>query len=216
MSGMLGYTPVPLPRSRIGRAQSQAEECGGVRDENPIERFHMNILKSAAPLAILAGAMLVACSSDKTGDCPTMTGITDASVATVFKPGSAPDPSNVLFTLELTSVNGKCDMGKKERSADASLEVDFRATRPPSGAEAHYTFPYFVAVTEGSARILIKRIYSVAIAFQPGQTTVIVTDKIDSTHLEVDKGKHPYDYQILAGLQLTKPQLDYNRQHYGP
>ncbi|HEX4079213.1 MAG TPA: hypothetical protein VHX61_10115 [Rhizomicrobium sp.] len=176
----------------------------------------MNILKSATLLAILASAALVACSSDKTGDCPTITGITDASVATVFKPGSMPDPSNVLFTLELTSVSGKCDMGKKERSADASLEVDFLATRPPSGAEAHYTFPYFVAVTEGSERILVKRIYSVGIAFEAGQTTATVTDTIDSTRLVVAKGKHPYDYQILAGLQLSKSQLAYNRQHYGP
>ena len=174
----------------------------------------MKILKSAAPLAILAGATLAGCSSDKTGDCPTITGITDASVVTMFKPGSTPDPSNVVFTLELTHVNGKCDMGKKERSADASLEIGFLATRPPSGVEAHYTFPYFVAVTEGSDRILVKQTYSVAIAFAPGQTSTSITDNINSTHLEVAKGKHPYDYQILAGLQLSKSQLDYNRQHY--
>ncbi|HTT83606.1 MAG TPA: hypothetical protein VMF67_08990 [Rhizomicrobium sp.] len=176
-------------------------------------------MKTAFP-AFLAAAVLAlaACSTDKTGDCPTVTGITDASVETVFRPGTMPDPSNVLYTVELTDVRSKCDIDKKERTSDVSLNVDFRATRAPSGAEAHYTVPYFVAVTEGSARVLVKRVYSVQIDFAPGQTTATATDKVDSTHLNVAKGKHPYDYQILAGLQLTRAELDYNRQggHYGP
>jgi hypothetical protein len=170
-----------------------------------------------ASAAFTAVVFVAGCSSDKTGDCPTITGITDASVATIFRPGTMPDPANVLYTVELTGVTGQCDMGKKERSADASLQITFRATRAPSGAEAHYTIPYFVAVTEGSERILVKRNYSIAVAFEPGQTTATVSDSVDSAHLATAKDKHPYDYQILVGLQLSRAQLDYNRQggHYG-
>ncbi|HEY6578526.1 MAG TPA: hypothetical protein VIY09_04335 [Rhizomicrobium sp.] len=175
-------------------------------------------LRFEPALAALVLFTLAACSSDKTGDCPTITGITDASAETVFRPGTTPDPSNVLYTVELTSVNGKCDMGKKERSSDASLQIDFRATRAPSVVKAHYVVPYFVAITEGAARVLAKRVYSVGIDFAPGQTNAAVSDTVASTHLNVAKGKHPYDYQVLVGLQLTKSQLDYNRQggHYGP
>jgi len=169
-------------------------------------------------LAVLAALAIAGCSSDKSGDCPTMTAITDAAVQTVFRPGSAPDPANVLYTVEIAGVKGVCDMDKKARTADAGLEVTFRATRAPSGGEAHYTVPYFVAVTEGSERIMAKRIYSIAIAFAPGQTTVTLTDTVESTHLQTTKDKKPYDYQILVGLQLSKAELDYNRQsgHYGP
>lgn len=139
-------------------------------------------------------------------------------MATVFRPGATPDPANVLYTVELTGVNSKCDIDKKERTSDASLKLNFRATRAPSAVEAHYSVPYFVAVTEGSERVLVKKVYSVDIHFDPGQTTAAATDTVDSTHLQVAKGKHPYDYQILVGLQLTKAELDYNRRggHYAP
>jgi hypothetical protein len=168
----------------------------------------------AAAAALLA---LAACQSDRSGDCPTMTGVTDAAVATVFREGTTPDPANILYTVEITGVDGSCDMDKKETTSDASIGVHFRATRAPSGAEAHYTVPYFVVVTEGSERMLAKRTYAIQIDFAPGQTTVTANDTVGSTHLDVAKGKHPYDYQILVGLQLTKAQLDYNRQgsHYG-
>lgn len=175
---------------------------------------HLNLL---APAAFAALVLVTGCSSDKTGDCPTITGITDASVATVFRPGTTPDPANVLYTVELTNVSGQCDMDKKERSADASLQIAFRATRAPSGVEAHYNIPYFVAITEGSERILVKRNYSIPIEFAPGQTTATASDTVASTRLTPATDKHPYDYQILVGLQLSKAQLDYNRRggHFG-
>lgn len=178
-------------------------------------------MKTSYPAAIAAIAALfavAACSSDRTGDCPTITGVTDASVATIFRPGTTPDPANVVYAVEVTDVKSVCDIDKKERTTDASLDISFRATRAPSGAEAHYKVPYFVAITEGSARMLAKHVYSVQIDFAPGQTTAIVSDRIGSTHLDVAKDKHPYDYQILVGLQLTRAELDYNRLggHYGP
>lgn len=208
------------PRSRLRRAECQAKE------RVPCECFFVPVFERRpmrhsrlifASGAIAAAALLAGCGTDRTGDCPTITGVTDASVATVFRPGTTSDPSNVLYTVELTNVQGQCDIDKKERYADASLEISFRATRAPSGNEAHYTIPYFVAITEGSERILVKRSYSVAVEFEPGQTTATVSDTVGSTHLEPAKDKHPYDYQILVGLQLSKAQLDYNRQggHFG-
>ena len=168
--------------------------------------------------AALAAPALSGCSGDRSEDCPTITGVTDAAVATVFRPGAPPDPANVLYTVELAGVQNTCEVDKKERTSDASLDISFRATRPPSGTEAHFTVPYFVAVTEGSQRILAKRTYAVRIDFAPGQTTAMARDTIGSTHLNVARGKHPYDYQVLVGLQLTRAQLDYNRRggHYGP
>ena len=200
--------------------ESQAKEGGRCQRSlsSVLEHSLMKTSHSASIAAIAALLALVACSSDKTGDCPTITGVTDASAATIFRAGATPDPANVVYTVELTNVKSVCDMDKKERTSDASLDIGFRATRAPSGAEAHYKVPYFVAVTEGSTRMLAKRIYSVQIDFAPGQTTAVVTDTVGSTHLDVAKGKHPYDYQILVGLQLTKAELDYNRQgaHYSP
>jgi len=172
---------------------------------------------SAVAATILA-ASLAACSTDKTGDCPTMTGVTDASVKTVFRPGATQDTGNVLYTAEIVGVTGGCDMDKKPPHAtDAKLTVTFRATRAASGGEAHYEVPYFVAVTEG-ARILVRHDYTTTLSFEPGQTVATATETVESVHLDPAKDKQPYDYQILVGLQLTKAELDYNRRtaHYQP
>jgi len=144
-----------------------------------------------------------------------MTGVTDAAVRTVFRPGATEDRANVLYTAEITAVGGGCDMDKKAHTADASLTIQFRVTRASASGEAHYTVPYFVAVTEG-ARILARQNYAVTLSFEPGQTVASATEKVASVHLDTDKDKQPYDYQILAGLQLTRAELDYNRRtaHY--
>lgn len=177
----------------------------------------MRISNPGRVLVIVVGLFVAGCSSDKTGDCPTITGITDAAIQTVFRPGTTQDPSNLLYTAEITGVTGTCDIDKKEHTADSRLDVAFRVTRPPSGGEAHYTVPYFVAITVGSERILARRNYSLAIAFEPGQTTATAIEHVESATLHTDKDKQPYDYQVLVGLQLTRDQLKYNRQsgHYG-
>ena len=147
-----------------------------------------------------------------------MTGITDASVKTVFRPGTPPDRANVLYTAELASVTGGCDMDKKPPHAtDAALTITFRATRPASSGEARYALPYFVAVTQG-ARILARSDYTTTLAFQPGQTVATATETVGSVHLDPAGDKQPYDYQILVALRLTKAELDYNRRtaHYQP
>jgi hypothetical protein len=175
-----------------------------------------HVTKAALAATILT-LSLAACSSDKGGNCPTMTGVTDASVRTMFRPGAAQDPANLLYTAEITRVVGGCDIDKKTHATDAQLTVDFRATRAASAAAAQYTVPYFVAVTEG-ARILARRPYAVALSFAPGQTVATATETIGSTHLTPSKDKQPYDYQILVGLLLTHAELDYNRRtaHYQP
>jgi hypothetical protein len=146
-----------------------------------------------------------------------MTGVTDASVRTVFRPAATQDPANLLYTAEITRVVGGCDFDKKTRVTDAQLIVDFRATRAANGAAAQYTVPYFVAVTQG-ARILARHPYAVTLSFQPGQTIATATETIGSTHINPSKDRQPYDYQILVGLQLSRAELDYNRRtaHYQP
>ena len=173
--------------------------------------------RKAAVAAIIVALSVAGCSGDKEDICPTMSGVTDASVQTVFRPGAAQDPANVLYTAEIMGVTGACDFDKKSRETDACLRIDFRATRAPSSAEAHYVVPYFVAVTEG-ARILARRNYSVTLSFQSGQTVATTTDTVGSTQLITAKDKQPYDYQILVGLQLSRADLDYNRRsaHYQP
>lgn len=141
-----------------------------------------------------------------------MTALVQASEEAVFVPKTTPDPSNQLFAVEITSVKGDCDVDKKATNADVSLEVHFRATRAPSGVAAEYSVPYFVAVTEGTERVLAKKTFTVQFAFAPGQATADFVDSVASTEVTAKGDKRTYDYQVLVGLQLTKEQLEYNRR----
>jgi len=169
----------------------------------------MNTIPKLAALAALV-LVLAGCSTDKKhGLCPAVSGLADASSLTAFKPGTVTDPTYALFTAELVGVESNCDWDKRERSADTSITVHFRATRPPNGTAATYTVPYFVSVIKGDT-ILAKHAYSVQFSFDPGQATVDFSDEVDSTAINVGHGEQPYDYAILVGLQLSKAQLDYN------
>lgn len=157
------------------------------------------------------GAVLAACSNNKADFCPAMSAILDASSLVVAKQGTTPDPSNVLYSVQIVDVEGKCDYQKKPRTADSDLTITFRATRSPTGDVAQYAVPYFVGVTEGDDRVVNKANYVVPFQFAPGQSSVTFTDNVSSVFLTPEKDKQPYDYQILVGLVITKGQLEYNK-----
>jgi hypothetical protein len=171
--------------------------------------MHKFLFRSAGIAA--AAALLAGCIAAKTDNCPTMAALLDASSQTIFRQGTSPDPANVLYNVRIVDVSGKCDFNKKKRSADTDLTVTFRATRAPSGEAAQYSANYFVGITEGSDRILTRQAYTVPFEFAPGEATITFTDEVKSAYLAAKYGSLPYDYQVLVGLQITKEQLEYNR-----
>ncbi len=164
------------------------------------------------PLMVLLGVGLLAgCgSSSKQGLCPGMAALADAASQPMFRQAGSIDPSNVLYTVQIVHVTGGCDVEKKAKSATTSLDIHFRATRAPTGEAATYTVPYFLAVTQAD-RIINKQTFEVRLSFAPGAAVAEATDTVSSTVIKPTEGKYPWDYQILAGLPLTKEQLDYNR-----
>jgi hypothetical protein len=157
-----------------------------------------------------AAALLAGCSSDKPNNCPAVSSIVETSIGTVFRPGTIADPSNVLYTVEITDMHAKCDVDKPGLNSDSTVTVSFRATRGPNGGEAHYKIPYFIAISE-TDRILAKKIYSIEFTFQPGQTTTTFSDSIGSVAVSAGKDKKTFDYLVLVGLQLSEEQLKFNR-----
>ncbi|SRR5665213_23301 len=164
------------------------------------------------PLALVALALVLSsCTTSKRlAFCPGITSVLDAVVVTQFKPGTAPDPSNVLYTVKVANVEGSCSYDKQGRSSSSDVDINFQAARAVGGDAAQYNVPYFVAVSTGD-RIVTKQMRSVQIEFAAGETTASVDESVKSVDLQTDHDKKPYDYQILVGLQLTKAQLDYNR-----
>jgi hypothetical protein len=166
----------------------------------------------------LAGALLLlmGCST-KISVCPVPAILADTQSVTIFRPGTAPDLSNELFTVSLINAGGDCTYNTRSALVHASLELTFRATRAPTSEAATYSVPYFVVVHEGP-KIYNKKLYTLRFTFAPGAAVTTLTQSPDDVEIAIGNGKLPWNYQEMAGFQMTAAQIEYNRtrSRYAP
>ena len=143
--------------------------------------------------------------------CPAAAVLVDTSYLTVFRPDLQNDPAGALYTVSLDGVNTDCSFDNREGQTDSSLHLTFHATHAPIGEAVNYSVPYYVAVTQGD-RILRKNNFIAHFNFAPGASTTEFREDVDSTVINLENGKRPYDYEILVGLQLTPAERDYNKK----
>lgn len=174
---------------------------------------------TASRLSALLTALFVlaGCNSAKVNLCPTAVILADTSEMTVFRPGASQDLAGEAFRVFLVGTSTDCSINKKTGETNSSLRLDFRATRAPSADAAHYTVPYFVAVTQAD-RLIEKRILQVSFDFAPGAAVATFSESPDDFDLHVENGHQPYEYELMAGFQMTPAQVDYNKKmgRYAP
>ena len=181
----------------------------------PKERIAlMHRLFRLAPLGALL--LLLGCST-KIAICPVPAILADTQSVTIFRPGTTPDMANELYTVALINAEGDCTYSTKTSLVHASLDLTFVAARTPSTEAASYAVPYFVVVHEG-AKIYAKRLYTLRFAFAPGASTATITQSPDDIEIAIGNGKLPWNYQEMAGFQMTAAQIEYNnaRGRYVP
>jgi hypothetical protein len=174
---------------------------------------HASVLLRVAMLAGLSVLLLAGCQSAKeAANCPVANILASTSALTKFKPNLDGDPAGELFTIQVTGVKTGCSFDKDEGTTDASLDITFRATRPPSGEAANFTAPYFVSAVQNGTVIISKQILATAFTFNPGEATLTFTENVPSVVTKLANGTKPYEYGLLIGLQLTREQLNYNNK----
>ena len=165
----------------------------------------------------LGALLLVMGCSQRITVCPVPAILADTQSVTMFRPGTTPDLANELYTVSLINAEGDCTYSTKTAMVTASLELTFRATRAPSSERVTYSVPYFVAVNE-NAIIYAKHLYTLKFSFAPGAATAIIKQSPSDLRIQIGNGKLPWNYQEMAGFQLTPAQIDYakNRGRYLP
>jgi hypothetical protein len=165
-------------------------------------------------------SLLGACAATNVekGLCPSAAVLAPTASLTVFRANAPADPSGELYTLWMTNVTPACDFEKEEKTTKSHLDISFHATRAPSTEAANYRVPYYVAVTQGGSRILTKKFFLADVSFQPGETAVDFHQDVDDITVIPGKGLKIGSYMVLAGIQLTQAQLDYNKKtgRYAP
>ncbi len=168
-------------------------------------------------LVPLGALLLVMGCSQKITVCPVPAILADTQSLTIFRPGTAPDPANELFTVTLVNAEGDCTYNAKQALVTASLELTFQAFRAPTNERVTYSVPYFVAVHE-NARIFAKRSYTLKFSFAPGAATAVIKQSPGDVRIQIMNGKLTWNYQEMAGFQLTPAQIEYakTRGRYVP
>jgi len=161
-------------------------------------------------LPALALALLASGCSSKILICPVPAILADTSTITVMRPGTQPDLANELYTVKLTDAQGDCVLNNKTAIVKSSLNLTFVASRAPTREAAHYRVPYFVAATEGN-KIYAKRAYTLDVDFAPGAATAVIQQAPGDVSIQVENGKLPWNYQLMAGFQMTEAQIEYNK-----
>src|ERR1700760_353137 len=177
----------------------------------------MNRFAVIATAVSLAAIGLSGCQSAKQqANCPTANILTTASTMTEFRAGMEGDPAGEIYSIRLTGVQATCDFDKDEGTTDTDVQLTFHATRSPTGDTVSHAVPYFIASMQDGVTVLNKQILAENFSFGPGESEVTFSASVPTTHIKLDNGKKPYDYSLLAGLQLTRQQMDFNAGRHTP
>jgi hypothetical protein len=169
------------------------------------------MMPSRFALLGLALLVLAGCNSVKVNNCPVSVVLADASQVVVFRQGAPQDLSGEAYRVFLTGTSTSCDINKKNGETNSSLTLNFHATRAPTTDAARFTVPYFLAVTR-SDQMIEKRIVNVTFDFAPGASSATFTETPDDFDIHLENGHFPYEYQLMAGFQMTPAQVDYNKK----
>jgi hypothetical protein len=213
IKGLLGYgRPTRMAGPEKSGPGGQKSSTAHAEGKFVLMRFRLSHLALAGALLL----PLLGCST-KISICPVPAILADTQSVTFFRPGTSPDMANELYTISLTNAQGDCTYNTSQNLVKASLDLTFRATRAPQDSAATYRVPYFVVVSE-NAKIYTKRLLYLKFTFAPGASTATITQSPDDIQLHVSNGKLPWNYEELAGFQMTPEQIAYarNRSRYAP
>ena len=155
-----------------------------------------------AAALILAGAWTATAQAAET--CPHLGLLADASRLTDFE-----GTSSAQFRATLGGEALQCVV--KDGVAHTRLKFKVTGNLQTDAKSDTRKVPYFVAVMQGS-QVLAKQVYSLDIPFAAHERNVSVEERVNRVDIPLASGKAATDYQVMIGFQLTREQVDYNRQ----
>ena len=149
-------------------------------------------------------------SRQNAGPCPPMGAIYDVSRYVAFTDGAEQLYPNITFTGEIVDVRMFCRYVGDEPLV-AELEIDFAFGKGDAGSGNTHTYPYFVAVTRRSGKVLSKELFNTQANFGGERVTGNreVIGRI--TIPRVDETISGSNFEVLVGFELTEEQLAFNR-----
>lgn len=130
--------------------------------------------------------------------------------------GKGIDVSHQVSHTQILAVNGDCSDGPKDARqrplTRVRLSLDLQQERGPAATQKAEDVPYFVAVVH-DGQIIDKKTFSDTVRMPPSRSTQRVHTPL--RFVDIPTGSNPQisPYSLEIGFQLSREQLDYNRQH---
>ena len=135
--------------------------------------------------------------------CPDVSVVADVAEIRRYD-GAVADPSRLVAQLTVGDFRGGCEYD--DDGVTVALDLDFDAQRGPRYGGAPVPFDYFVAVVDGTDRILAKEVFATEVMVEPGSTRGQVTEQL-AQRIPLDRRALGPTYQILLGFQVSEAEL---------
>ena len=145
--------------------------------------------------------------------CPSVAVVAEAAEVTGFRPGGGRDVVDVRYIAAFTDVQWSCDHDGTTLEVDLTLVV--AASAGPTSQARTADLRYFVALAERGGRLVAKEVFVSRVALDPERGAGDVSEEIEH-RIPLKAGQSGADFEILIGFQLTREQLEYNRERIAP
>ncbi len=146
------------------------------------------------------------------GGCPVVEISPDLSTLHDFLPGMV-SPYALISRADV-SQQSVCAYGPKSVTVDVRLTFSGMigaAGRGQGVSDPAFSYPYFVAILAPGGKILAKQVFAVSMAYPQGADQQVAIENLRQI-IPVYNQESGASHKIVVGFQLTKAQLDYNRQ----
>lgn len=147
------------------------------------------------------------------GSCPVVEIVQDLAVYSDFAPPGETAPGDLVSSVGMSRSATSCAANKRSVTVDIQLAFDAvlgPRGRMSAGAKPFFTYPYFVAVTDPSGKIMAKEIFAASFSFEAGEEQHHHQETLRHI-IPLENPANVSNYRVLIGFQLTPDQLEYNR-----
>lgn len=150
--------------------------------------------------------------------CPQVEIVDDLSSLSDFTNPKEMSADSLISRVDLNSAESTCKLAST--SAVVDLKVVFNGklgpkARQKSSDKPFFSYPFFIAVTAPSGKIMAKEIFSASLSYGANQNTHAYFENLRQI-IPISGKDNAKNYRILVGFQLSPDQLAYNRANMVP
>ncbi len=150
--------------------------------------------------------------------CPQVEIVDDLSSISDFSDPRKQKKEYLISRVDLKSAESTCKLSSKTAIID--LKLLFNGKLGPKGRnktseKPFFSYPFFVAVTTPSGKIIAKEIFAAAITYGGNEDEHTYFENLRQI-IPVKNKNQANNYRVLIGFQVTPDQLAYNREHMVP